>query len=147
MSEDIKRIKPDINLNLTEDETMFLFRNLLRYEGGMENFKGCNFSNKKLQDFIKDKGIDLPHNTKKKKLNISEYSKLNQIQFISHGNVCYNLSKRLRDAFAHGLIEKDEKTGVIHFQDYNCGKFTADGHIEFSLLKELFEEILRTKEQ
>lgn len=141
----IKQIKTDANPCLNTGEIEFFYKLLLRCES--KQLMGYNYNDKKLQGFIKNKNIVLTYNKKREKWKgIAKDSAINEIQFINNkSSICASLFVHLRNAFAHGYIEKDKKTGVLHFQNVYQGECKMDGKMTFDTLKELIENMLKTK--
>ena len=147
----IKKIKPNENLQLSCDEYSFFYKLLLLCESSHRHPKGYHYDNHELRDFIKEKNMNLPHNPKGKEWDgISQESEPNEIQFKNNGSVCSSLFVHLRDAFAHGYIEKDTTTHVLHFQNYAPQKkniCVMDGRMTFENLSELIIKMLKTRNQ
>ena len=145
----VKKIKPNENLQLSCEEYSFFYKLLLLCERNKRKPKGYHYDNRELQDFIKEKKMNLPHNPISKEWEgISQESKPNEIQFKNKGAVCSSLFVHLRDAFAHGYIEKDTTTNVLHFQNYDPeakNMCVMDGRMTFDNLNELIIKMLNTK--
>lgn len=153
----IKKISPNENLYLDSNELYFFYRILLLCESSKTSkgykLKDYKIENKELRNFRKEKKIELIYNkTGKKWEEISQESKHNEIQFkrIDSRNICANLFVHLRNAFAHGYIEKDKVTNSLHFQNYDPkakNVCVMDGRMTFKNLSELINKMLKTKKQ
>lgn len=141
----LKRIQPSESLNLSYEEFQFFYKNLLRCESNKGNMKGYKFRNKKLQKYIKRNNLTI---TYIKRGNITENSKYNEVKFIdNYESVCVSLFFHLRNAFAHGYIKENPKTGIFHLQDYKGVNCVMDGKMTFDNLKNLIMYMLNTKKQ
>ena len=141
----IKQIKTNVDPCLDTGEIEFFYKLLLRCES--KQLTGYNYNDKKLQGFIKNENIILTYNKQKEKWGgITRESAQNEIQFINNkSSICASLFVHLRNAFAHGYIEKYKKTNVLHFQNVYQGECKMDGKMTFDTLKELIENMLKTK--
>lgn len=143
----IKAIKPNVDPCLNTEEIEFFYKILLLCES--KQLVGYNFDKSELQEFIKNKKIIPTYNKGKQKWEgIVKESVHNEIQFKNNkGSICASLFVHLRNAFAHGYIEKDKKTNVLHFQNVYQGECKMDGRMSFDTLKEFIENMLKTKKQ
>lgn len=143
----VEKIKPDENLQLSSEELDFFYKILLLCESNGRKPKNYHYNNRELQSFIEEKMINLPHKKGKKWNDISQESQHNEIQFKDNiSAVCSSLFIHLRHAFAHGYIEKDTTTNVLHFQNYDKkNKCVMDGRMTFDNLRELITKMLNTK--
>ena len=141
----IKQIKTNVNPCLNSGEIEFFYKLLLRCES--KQLTGYNYCDKKLQGFIKNKNIVLIYNKEREKWKeIARESAQNEIQFRNNKkSISASLFVHLRNAFAHGYIEKDKNTNVLHFQNVYQGEYKMDGKMTFDTLKELIENVLKTK--
>ena len=151
----IKKIEPSESLSLKSKELDFFYKILLLCESSKTpkgyKLKDYKIANKELQNFRKEKGIELIYNkTGEKWTEMSRESKYNEIQFkrSDSRNICANLFVHLRHAFAHGYIEKDPTTNILHFQNYDPNaknECVMDGRMTFENLSELINKMLKTK--
>lgn len=143
----IKKIKPDVKLCLSFSELDFFYKLLLLCEGN-KKLNGYNYKNPELQNFIEYKDITITYKKAKKWTGISQKSITNEIQFKhTRNSVCASLFFHLRNAFAHGYIEKDSATNTLHFQNFHFGECVMDGKMTYENLSELINKMYLTKQK
>lgn len=139
----IDRITPSKDLQLNTKELQFFYNILLLCESNKGNPKGYDFGNKRLQKLLINKNFKINH-TKQ----VLEKAQNNEINFTNNKNaICTSLLVHLRNAFAHGHIEKDTETNSLHFQDFFNNQCNMDGRMSFKNLHLLIETILQTKKK
>lgn len=130
---------------LSDKEKLFWADLLLYYEQEVNpNPKGFNIRNKELSEFIKTNSIELNTTNKEELTGLKEETRKNVFRFTCSGNACANFLRHLRNAFAHGRIEKDEK-GDYKLSDKNGTSLTMIGYIKPKLLVELVEKMKSTR--
>ena len=138
---EIKRIDPK-SFNDLDAECKNFWTVVQRAYETDKKIKCTSWTDQKVKNFIKSVALVERHDTVKNKIEITECES-NTIMFKVWGgnNVSRNFIRNLRDASAHNLVEKDSKTGELHFQNWSKRngkeKCTMNGRMKFDYLKQL----------
>lgn len=132
-------------IELSDEEKLFWADLLLYYEQKVKpNTTGFSIRNKELSEFIKINGIELNIKKTEEMAGLKEETRKNAFHFTCIENVCADFLRHMRNAFAHGRIEKDRK-GDYKLTDKKGSVLTMIGYVESKLLMELVKKMKSTR--
>ena len=127
------------NTNLSNKEISYFYEVLLKYEKLISK-QPQGFKYKDIKKFLKQHLIHLDY-----KNPIVKHSEKNKIIFTYHTSICACFIRHIRNAFAHGMIQKEKNFYIIIDYDKKQKKYTMYGKINKELLPKLIEAMEKTK--
>lgn len=123
-------------LSIGKEETLFLYKLLLYVEEAKrkKEFAGFSVKNKYVREYLQTKGISLVQCRKPQK-----HDEKNTIKFKVSKSLCWDLLVRIRNAFAHGTLTKNDNCYLL--TDVYKKECTMYGNLSSSLLCGLIDVI------